>query len=104
MLAALEKLTGQSWGTSSVDSTLVIKEKTKEYCDGNSKAAFPLIQSSIFGKPGLCNFTGRTWNEKLGLPNEDLEADLKDILEGRKPEPFGQQVGRYPDWSDPGSK
>ncbi|KAF2815515.1 NAD(P)-binding protein [Mytilinidion resinicola] len=104
MVTALEKLTGQSWEISNVDSALVIEGKSKEFRDGNSKAAFPLIQSSIFGKPGFCNFTGKTWNEKLGLPKEDFEADLKDILEGRKPEPFGRQVGRYPDWSDPGSK
>jgi len=104
MLAALERLTGQVWETSSVDSALLIKEKTEEFRAGNSKAAFPLIQSTIFGKPGFCNFTGKTWNEKLGLPKEDFEADLKDILQGRKPESFGEPLGHYPDWSNPGSK
>jgi len=104
MLAALEKLTAESWETSNVDSALVIKEKTAEFRGGNSKAAFPLIQSTIFGKPGFCNFADKAWNETLSLPKEDLEADLKEILQGRKQEAFDQPMGRYPDWSNPVTK
>jgi hypothetical protein len=44
-----------------------------------------LIQAAAFGDQAYGDFEkvrGGVWNGKLGLPSEDLEADLKALLEG----------------------
>lgn len=89
ILASFEKITTEKWKTERIDSAPLIEEVTAKIKAGASgpDVIFPIIQASILagGLGNLADHSAKVWNEKLGLPKEDLGADLKDILDGKKP-------------------
>lgn len=89
ILAGFEKISGEKWAVEKIDSRPVHERalaslKAGDYGFGTIG---PLILTFTFGANlgGLSDISGKLWNEKLGLPKEDLEQDLKDILAGKKP-------------------
>ena len=44
------------------------------------------VRGGLFRDDRLGYFGERVWNEKLGSPKEDLEADIKVFLDGKPPE------------------
>ena len=102
VLAALEKVSGEKW---KVEHAEVAKLSAKSlerlkspdpsaikagdlYEESFPIAHFGAIVAAIYGYGGFNNYskTCGLWNEKFGLPEEDLEATLAKVLEEFKPE------------------
>ncbi|KIW06038.1 uncharacterized protein PV09_03214 [Verruconis gallopava] len=84
ILATLEKITDEKWPVQRNDSAPLLQELTAKLKAGNfgPEVIYPLIQTVTFGS-GLGNLgdhSTKSWNEKLGLPKEDLEANLRELL------------------------
>jgi hypothetical protein len=83
ILAAFERLTGEKWTVTHVDSKTSIAESKEKLAKHDHSAVGPLIQAAAFSDDGYGDFRtvpGGLWNEKLGLPKENLDADLKALL------------------------
>ena len=96
VLAILEELTGDKFTVShetKVDlarkgleafkhATSAEKSREGDYISGSLE----LITAAIYGNGGLNEFskTKGLWNERLGLPKEDLRATLVQVVEGSK--------------------
>jgi hypothetical protein len=84
ILAALEKVSGKKWTvTDTIKTEDVIPAELEKFKNGDYSSVPPLILSAIYYKSALGDSrkTG-LWNERLGLPKEDLEEDIKRILSG----------------------
>ena len=85
-LAALEKESGQKWTVaerlSSKDTIPPNQEKLK---NGDYSAVPPLLLAAIYNEGQFTDsrkVPGGLWNERLGLPKEVLEDDIKRVLTG----------------------
>ncbi|KAF9528256.1 hypothetical protein CPB83DRAFT_894522 [Crepidotus variabilis] len=77
MTAAIQKVTGETWKIKHVDSGEVLRNDKRSPIDG--------IKLVTFGKEGLGAYReGLSNNELLRLPKEDLEENLKIILDVKK--------------------
>jgi hypothetical protein len=89
LLAAFEKITGQKWKVERVESAPLIADLSEKVKAGETGpgVVYPLIQATILGSGlgNLADHSAKLWNEELGLPKENLDSDLKAILEGKKP-------------------
>jgi hypothetical protein len=88
LLKAFEKVTGASWSVKKENTKEIIPAELEKVKNHDYSGVAPLIQSAAFSDAGYGDSTkvkGGLWNDKLGLPKEDLESDLKAILEGKKP-------------------
>ncbi|KAF3062066.1 Isoflavone reductase like protein IRL [Daldinia childiae] len=89
ILAALEKITGKTWEKVPVNGRELSQTSLEKFQKGDSGALTGLIQAMTWGKLGdenLGDFRGeKLYNERLGLPKEDLEADVAAVLEGKAP-------------------
>ena len=93
VLAALEAATGHKWDVerSSVEALYAsgsakLAEASKPMAAGVA-AEYPMgvvemIMSAAYGFGGLNDFgeRARMWNERLGLPEEDLEATIRGLV------------------------
>ncbi|KAH8817653.1 hypothetical protein DL96DRAFT_392987 [Flagelloscypha sp. PMI_526] len=80
ILTALERLTGEKWQVTDIDSDTLIQN-----AKGTPAEPFAMIRAVLFGKVGLGRLSGKPWNSELGLPQQSLEEDLKLILDGKSP-------------------
>ncbi|KAM0328649.1 hypothetical protein ACHAQA_005061 [Verticillium albo-atrum] len=86
VLAALEKVTGETWQVEDVTSDSVRSEGIRLVGEGNLLAGGgALIQALVLGEAGLEDHTHQgvaQWNELLGLPKESVEATVERVLKG----------------------
>jgi uncharacterized protein YbjT (DUF2867 family) len=85
ILAGLEKLTGEKFKVETVDGKKLLEESSAKVKSGNFQIPdiYSIIQSIAFssGLGNLSDHSKKSWNTKLGLPEEeDLEASLKKVL------------------------
>lgn len=85
ILAALEKATGEKWKVAHKKSEDIRAEAFKEMGEGNILGGgASLITAAVLGKGALedhSNMEGGIWNDRLGLPKESVEEEIKRILE-----------------------
>ncbi|KAH8829737.1 hypothetical protein DL96DRAFT_1706586 [Flagelloscypha sp. PMI_526] len=84
ILSAIERITGDKWEVKEMDSEPLVEEARKKIVAGNYGEVFTLIRALMFGKVNLGK-VGKLWNDELGLPQGDLDEDLKLILDGKSP-------------------
>jgi hypothetical protein len=83
ILAVLEELTGGDWRISKKNTDAELKKANEEFRKGNQLAAYDLIKALTFGPGSLGDSTkveGGLWNDRLGLPKEDLKESISKIL------------------------
>jgi len=85
ILEELEGLTGEKWKVSLKNTAEESEKANEELAKGNAFAAYDLVKALTFG-PGsqgdARGVEGGLWNDRLGLPKEDLKDSLKKVLEG----------------------
>ena len=85
ILAALEKATGEKWKVVQKKSEDVRAEAFKTMGEGNIwEGGAGLITAAVLGKDALedhSNVKGGIWNDRLGLPKESVEEEIKRILQ-----------------------
>ena len=85
ILVALEKLTGEKWTLVNKQSGDVRAEGFKAFGEGKLlEGGASVIQAAVLGKEALedhTNVEGGIWNARLGLPKENVEEEVKKILE-----------------------
>jgi hypothetical protein len=85
ILEAAEKITGQKWNVTHGSSKALIEESQAKVQKGDFSGIGGLIQGATFGTEeqlGDLSPAG-LWNEKLGLPKDDLEKTIRAALEGK---------------------
>jgi len=80
ILAAVEELTGDKWTVTKKDAAVQSANAKVAMKAGNPYAVYDLIKALAFGDPHGEVPEVKLWNEKLGLPKEDLKEDLKKWL------------------------
>lgn len=84
ILDGLQKLTGNAWSVKDKkDSKEVIPAETEKLKKGDYSGIAQLILAAAYAPAAYGDFrkvSGGLWNEKLGLPKEDLEKSLKTVL------------------------
>ncbi|KAK2685368.1 hypothetical protein QWA68_015722 [Fusarium oxysporum] len=95
ILAAVEKASGRTFERHHVNSTDLYEDALRRFRSrgpGEEKDLFAerdIIQCITYGKGeflGLGNtLDGNNWTERLGLPAESLDEDVKGVLEGTRP-------------------
>jgi hypothetical protein len=83
LLEAFERLTGEKWAVTHIDSKKSIAEAHEKLAKHDYSAIAPLIQGAAFSDDAYGDFRkvpGGLWNERLGLTKENLDADLKALL------------------------
>lgn len=87
LFEAVRKATpGEEWTVEHVDSKAVAAKAKEEVAKGNIYGAYDLIKYVTLAE-GLGNvgdFSKDVSNDLLGLEEEDLDADVKSIVEGIK--------------------
>jgi hypothetical protein len=79
----LEKLTGKTWERTQVSSKEVLAPAQEKLSKGDYSAVPTLILYGVYGDHGWGDnrqISGGLWNDKLGLPKDDLETSLKTFL------------------------
>ncbi|KAH8678571.1 hypothetical protein BGZ60DRAFT_401355 [Tricladium varicosporioides] len=84
VLGALERVTGQKFEISTSTVKELYIENSKKVAK-DPTAGMMLVQAALYGYGGVSNFSryegGKgLWNERLGLPEEDLEETLREII------------------------
>jgi len=85
ILDALRKVTGKDWPVTRTQSEESIKTELEKFGKGDYSGVYQLIQAAAFGDKALGDFTkveGGLWNERLSLPQETLEENVRAIVEG----------------------
>jgi hypothetical protein len=82
ILAAAEKVTGAKWTVNKTTAKEEIKVGRAKVQKGDYTGIKELIQSVNFGKEDqLGDFSSQgLWNEKLGVPKEDLEETVRAVF------------------------
>ena len=84
MLAPLEKVSGEKWKVERINSAAFIEDSQQKSAKGDFSGVSGLIRALAVAEiEGVANADFRplgVWNEKLGLPEESLEEDIKNIL------------------------
>jgi len=84
LLEVAEKVTGEKWKVEDVSGKGLLESGGAKLQKGDFSGVGDLIKGSAFGKAGLGNLKPEgLWNEKLGLPKEDLEESVKAALAGK---------------------
>ena len=86
VLEALEKTTGEKFTVSHGTVDGLWQGGADQVKEGNVYGVLPMIAGSVYGKGGLGNYsvTQGLWNDKLGLPQEDLDEAVKTYLAGKQ--------------------
>lgn len=85
ILAELEGLTGEKWKVSRKNTAEETKKAQEELAKGNALAGYDLVRALTFGPGSQGDATGvegGLWNDRLGLPKEELKDSVKKVLEG----------------------
>jgi hypothetical protein len=84
ILATIEKITGEKWTVKNANSKDMRKEGLEKLGKGDMSGVVALIQAGISGAEGFGdNRPEGSWNEKLGLEQEDFEKSIKGALNGK---------------------
>ena len=82
ILDIIEKVDGKNWNVVHVRSEDLLANGKRRVQSGDFAGIMDLTRGVATGKLGLVDLRPHgLWNEKLGLPEEDLEAALKRIVE-----------------------
>ncbi|CAN9361965.1 unnamed protein product [Alternaria alternata] len=82
ILDIIEKVDGKNWNVVHVRSEDLLANGKRRVQSGDFAGIMDLNRGVATGKLGLVDLRPHgLWNEKLGLPEEDLEAALKRIVE-----------------------
>ncbi|EEA19187.1 hypothetical protein TMatcc_010265 [Talaromyces marneffei ATCC 18224] len=86
VLAALEKAAGKKFTVSESTVEQLWADGAENVKAGQPMGILAMIAGAIYGKGGLARFsmTKGLWNEKLDLPQEDLDECVKEYLAGKK--------------------
>ncbi|KAF3802193.1 hypothetical protein GCG54_00012439 [Colletotrichum gloeosporioides] len=86
VLRALEKATGDKFDVSHGSVEELWQTGAAQVRDGQPLGALGLIAGAVYGKGGLAQYSAKNglWNEKLGLPEEDLEQFLERYVTGKQ--------------------
>ncbi|KAF5588024.1 2'-hydroxyisoflavone reductase [Fusarium subglutinans] len=82
VLSALEKVTGDKFQVSHGTVDELWEGGTEQVINGNSMGALAQISGAIYGKGGVANYSidKGLWNDKIGLPGENLEEFVKGYM------------------------
>ncbi|EED12198.1 conserved hypothetical protein [Talaromyces stipitatus ATCC 10500] len=82
VLAAIEKASGKKFKTSESTVEELFSGGAEQWKSGNPMGVLAMIAGAVYGKGGLAQFSTKQglWNEKLGLPQEDLNEVVKAYL------------------------
>ncbi|KAI8180830.1 Isoflavone reductase-like protein IRL [Colletotrichum sp. SAR 10_86] len=85
VLRALEKVTGEKFDISHGSVEELWQNGAAQVQEGQPLGALGLIAGAVYGKGGLAQYSAKRglWNEKLGLPEENLEEFLKRYVTGK---------------------
>lgn len=85
VLRALEKATGESFTVSQSSVEQLRDDGARKLKDGQPLGMLALVASAFYGKGGLAHFsvTKGLWNDKLGLPQENLDEFLVKYMSGK---------------------
>ena len=86
VVGALERATGEKFEISHGTVEGLWQDGATQVKEGQLLGTLAMLAGAIYGKGGLANFsvTKGLWNEKLGLPQEDLDAFIKGYVGGKK--------------------
>ncbi|EDP89873.1 hypothetical protein HBI56_202180 [Parastagonospora nodorum] len=83
LLALTEKITGSKWTVKHVAVKDHVEQGRAKLQKGDFSGIVELLQATSFSKDQLGRFDqAPAWNEKLGLPKDDLEKSLRGVFEG----------------------
>ncbi|KAJ5981753.1 hypothetical protein N7522_013381 [Penicillium canescens] len=81
ILNVVEKVDGQKWTVRHVTSEDVIYNGKRRLAAGDFAGIMNLTRGGAFGKRVLGDESSHGfWNDKLGLPKEDMEQTIRDLL------------------------
>jgi hypothetical protein len=84
ILDGFQKLTGNAWSVAQEKNTKeVVPVELEKVKKGDYSGITNLILAAAYGDAAYGDFRkvpGGLWNDKLGLPKEDLETSLKAVL------------------------
>jgi uncharacterized protein YbjT (DUF2867 family) len=85
ILEVAEKVTGEKWSVSHKTVDELIEDGNVKIKTGDYSGVLQLIQGSTFGaKDELGNYESQGfWNDKLGLPKDDLEKSVRAVFDGK---------------------
>ncbi|KAL0941132.1 isoflavone reductase family protein (NmrA-like family protein) [Colletotrichum truncatum] len=85
-LKALEKATGDKFAVSQGTVDELWQEGASQVENGQPLGTLAMVAGATYGKGGLSRFsvTKGLWNERLGLPQENLEEFIREYVAGKK--------------------
>ncbi|KAF6818337.1 NmrA-like family protein [Colletotrichum sojae] len=85
VLRALEKATGDKFTVSRGSVEELWQAGAAQVRDGQLLGALGMIAGAVYGKGGLAQYSAKNglWNEKLGLPEEDVDEFLERYIAGK---------------------
>jgi hypothetical protein len=84
ILGLAEKITGAKWTVKHVASKEHLANGRTKVEKGDYTGILDLLQVATFGEEQIGLFDpAKLWNEKLGLPKDDLEKSIRAALEGK---------------------
>jgi hypothetical protein len=83
ILGIAEKVNGQKWTLKHITSEEVIANGRRRLAAGDFAGIMDLTRGGAFGKQGLGDSRPYgLWNDRLGLPREDIEKAIRDVIQG----------------------
>ncbi|KAF4462099.1 isoflavone reductase family [Fusarium albosuccineum] len=81
ILEVVERVDSQRWNVEHVTSDWIIARGRSRLAAGDFAGIKDLTRGGAFGKPAMGDLRPHgLWNDKLGLPKEDLEQAVRDVL------------------------
>lgn len=84
ILGLAEKITSAKWTVNHVSSKDHLASGRAKVQTGDYSGILALLQVATFGEDQIGRFdSAKLWNEKLGLPKDDLEKTIRAVFEGK---------------------
>jgi hypothetical protein len=84
ILGLAEKITGAKWTVKHVSTKEHLVQGRERVQKGDYMGILDLLQVATFGEEQIGLFDpAKLWNEKLGLPKDDLEKSIRAAFEGK---------------------
>lgn len=84
LLAIAENITGTKWTVKDASAQDLIESGNAKIQQGDYSGILSLLISATFGKDEVGYLDpAKVWNEKLGLPNDDLESSIRTVFTGK---------------------
>lgn len=81
ILAIAEKITDSKWTVKDVSSKQLAEDGKAKVQQGDFSGIFSLLISATFGADEVgYTDSGKLWNDKLGLPKDDLETTIRGVF------------------------